>query len=132
MSEIPDPEVRVTRYEVSCLPEGDTDADAHTLTVEYRGGGLWAVKTRGACLNADGVKSWGHHWEDGREPVTDEELRAHEASRQAWLDAHRFDEETALQIARKAAPAMTCMGHTVADALRDRETREAFPKGAGQ
>ncbi|GAA3417641.1 hypothetical protein [Streptosporangium vulgare] len=125
MPEIPEPEVRVTRYEVSCLPEDDLNAPAYTLAVESRGGGEWVVKSSGACLNADGVKSWGHHWEDGREPVTDEEFAAHEVSRQAWLAAHRFDEETALAVARKFAPTMTCMGHTVADALRDRETPDA-------
>jgi hypothetical protein len=125
MSEIPEPEVRVTRYEVSCLPEDDINAPAYTLAVEYRGDSRWAVKTGGACLNANGAKSWGHHWEDGREPVTEEELAAHEVSRQAWLDAHRFDEETALAVARKFAPTMTCMGHTVADALRDQEARDA-------
>ncbi|MFN2636853.1 MAG: hypothetical protein ABR585_07500 [Gemmatimonadaceae bacterium] len=125
MLEIPAPEVRVTRYEVSCLPPDDINALAYTLTVEWREGDRWAVKTSGACLNADGVKSWGHHWEDGREPVTDEEMDAHEVSRQAWVDAHRFDEETALRIAREVAPTMTCMGHTVAEALADRENSDA-------
>jgi hypothetical protein len=35
---IPEPEVRITRYEVSCLQPGDhTNADLFTLTVEWRG-----------------------------------------------------------------------------------------------
>jgi hypothetical protein len=31
------PEVRITRFEVSCLPETHPEADLFTLDVEYRG-----------------------------------------------------------------------------------------------
>lgn len=110
MSEIPEPEVRVTRYEVSCLPEGDINADPYTLTVEYRGRGLWAVMDGPFAYNADCVKDY--------EPRS--------SSREDdWLATHRFDLDTALALAKRTAPLMTCNGHTVADALRDREDDHA-------
>lgn len=98
------PEVftRVTRYEVSCLPEDDINARPYTLTVEYRGRGLWAVLDGPFALNADGVKDY--------EPRPS-------AREDDWLTTHRFDLDTALALAKRFAPLMTCNGHTVAEAL---------------
>ncbi|MEV0831458.1 MULTISPECIES: hypothetical protein [Streptosporangiaceae] len=110
MPEIPAPQVRVTRYEVSCLPEDDINADPYTPAVEYRGRGLWAVMDGPFALNADGVKDYEPR------PTSRED---------DWLAAHRFDLDAALALAKRTAPTMTCNGHTVADALRDRETRDA-------
>lgn len=121
MGNVPEPTVRVTRYEVSCLPGGQVDyaeGDMFTITVEYRGAGRWAVKNRGRILGADGTWSFGY---DGpfsdREPITDEEHAALHAGQDAWRDAHRFDEETALRLAREQAPTLQIRGWTVADAL---------------
>ena len=118
MTAAPEPVERVTRYEVSCVPEDHDDADLFTVTVQYRGNGRWAVQ-RGEhrFLGADGTWSTTFGW--NREPVTDEEIAAFEAGYQAWLDAHRFDEETARRLAREAAPKLTIRGYTVADVLAE-------------
>ena len=125
MVEIPEPSVRVTEYQVSCLPEDFADADLFMLTVRYRGDGRWAV-TRGhsrdiPCMNAAGEWSYGVRWADGREPVSEEEIRAYAAAREVWLDAHRFDEESALLLARGQAPNVVVNGWTVAAVLADSE-----------
>ena len=126
MSEIPEPIVQRTEYWVSCLPEDDINASAFTLVVRYRGGGRWAVG-RGStsdvpCMNAAGEWSYGVEWEDeGVEPSTDEEFASYNRARDEWMDAHRFDEETALRLAKQHAPQMTVNGWTVADALARRE-----------
>ncbi|MFF4417050.1 hypothetical protein ACFYY8_31400 [Streptosporangium sp. NPDC001559] len=105
-----DPEVfvRPTRYDVSCLPEDDINARPYTLTVEYRGRGLWAVMDGPYAYDADGVKDY--------------ELRPSEREGD-WVAKHRFDLDTALALAKKVAPLMTCNGHTVTEALADREAR---------
>lgn len=127
-ADLPEPTVRVTRYEVSCLPEDLSDAYAgnFTITVEYRGGGLWGVSLGGhRKLGADGTWSWGYRWQGGdREPVTDEERADYERGREEWLRVHRFDEETALRLAREAAPHIKLRHFTVADALARAETSE--------
>lgn len=127
-ADLPEPTVRVTRYEVSCLPEELSDAYAgnFTITVEYRGEGLWGVfHGEHRKLGADGTWSWGYRWQGGdREPVTDEERDDYERGRQEWLRAHRFDEETALRLAREAAPHIKLRHFTVADALSRAETVE--------
>lgn len=114
------PTRRVTRYSVSCLPEDHIDADVFAVTVAYRGNGRWAVQ-RGEhrFYGADGKWSTVFGWD--REPVTDEEQAAYEAGYRAWLDAHRFDEETALRLADEAAPNVRVNGFTVADALAEAE-----------
>lgn len=123
MGDVPEPTVRVTRYEVSCLPEDLSDAWAgnFTVTVEYRGEGLWSVSQgEHRKLGADGTWSWGYRWQEGtREPVTDEERDDYERGRGEWLAAHRFDEETALRLAREAAPLLKIRDFTVADALAE-------------
>lgn len=105
----PAPEVRPTRYEVSCIPPDDINARGFTLTVEYRGRDLWAVLNNPFCLSRDG------EW--------DYEMRPSERE-DDWLAAHRFDLDTALKLAREHAPEMTCNGWTVADALAARAARE--------
>lgn len=116
---VPAPTVQAVKYAVSCLPEGE-DRDLFGITVEYRGSGHWGV-FRGThrCLGADGSWSWGYAWRDGaQEPMSDEEWTDYHAGRDAWLDAHRFDEETALRLAKEAAPLVTVNGFTVSDVLR--------------
>lgn len=107
----PEPIVRPVEYSVNCLPEDDLDGYAFDLTVRYRGEGRWAVQ-RGehSCLGADG------EWTQGVKPYD----RGDE-----WLAAHRFDLDTALELAKKAAPLVTVNGYTVADAMAMRERRDA-------
>lgn len=106
------PEVRVqpTEYEVNCLPEDGMDSHAFAITVRYRGEGRWAVQ-RGehACLGADGA------WADGVKPY---------GRGDDWLAAHRFDLDTALELAKRAAPLVTVNRYTVADALAMRAHRK--------
>jgi hypothetical protein len=102
VADIPEPTARPTRYEVTCLPEGDDAAFHMTITVEYRGRGLWAVLRHGEALGASG--EWDY------EPLP--------SSRDDdWVATHRFDLDTALRLAREAAPHLTVNGYTVADLL---------------
>lgn len=100
----PEPTVLPVRYTVSCLPEEDVNAKHFAIEVCYRGEGLWAVVQGDdwACLGADGT------WAEGVKP---------HGRGDAWLAAHRFDEETALKLAREAAPHVTVNGFTVQRAL---------------
>lgn len=121
----PEPTVRVTRYEVTCLPPDYSDADVFTLTVEWRGEDRWAVRRGSVFYDAQGDRSWGFQWEDGREPVTDEDRESCNQAYDVWLAEHRFDLDTALSIAKKAAPLMTVNGWTVEKALASIAAREA-------
>lgn len=107
---IPEPTVQVTRYEVSCLPEDDDAKFSMTINVEYRGRDLWAVVRMGEALGVDG------EWEYEPSPSNRED---------GWLETHRFDLDTALRLAKEAAPKMTVNGYTVADLLAMHERREA-------
>jgi hypothetical protein len=98
----PTPTVRPVAYEVSCLPEDDVNARHFTLKVEYRGEGRWAVTDGFGCLGADGA------WTYEPSPSSRED---------DWLATHRFDLDTALKLAKEAAPHVTVNGWTVADAL---------------
>jgi hypothetical protein len=99
---VPSPVARVTRYEVSCLPQADPNADLFTLTVEERSPGRWAVLQRGFCFDLDGVREY--------ESIPSERAAEFRAR-------FRFDLDTALELAAKIAPTITVNGHTVADAL---------------
>jgi hypothetical protein len=116
------PEVRITRFQVSCLPETHPDADLFTLTVEYRGNGRWAVTKHGAYFDADGNRSWGPPGD--KEPVTDEEIAEDNRVRDEWLDRHRFDEKAACALAGRLAPQLQYRGYTVADALAKQEASD--------
>ncbi|MGK5628566.1 hypothetical protein [Streptomyces sp. URMC 123] len=105
MTELPAPTVQATRYTVSCLPEDDVNARHYEITVEYRGGGRWAVTRFSTCLGVDGT------WALGIKPYD----RGDD-----WLDAHRFDLDTALHLAKKAAPSVTVNDVTAADIARRR------------
>ncbi|MEW1754120.1 hypothetical protein [Streptomyces angustmyceticus] len=99
----PVPTVKAVRYTVTCLPEDDINSHVFAIDVVYRGAGRWAVQ-RGehACLGSDGT------WAQG----VKEYDRGDE-----WLNAHRFGLETALKLARDAAPHVKVNGYTVADAI---------------
>lgn len=100
-----DANVQVTRYAVSCLPEDHELYPHMSLTVEYRGDGLWAVIDQPYCLGSDGEWSY--------------EMRPSERTDE-WIKTHRFDEETAKRLAREAAPHMQVNGYTVTDVLKER------------
>ncbi|MFJ3699546.1 hypothetical protein ACIPW9_36390 [Streptomyces sp. NPDC090052] len=94
---------QATCYEVSILPEGDINRHVFNIDIEYRGVGRWAVTRHGSCLGADGT------WEFG--------VKEYDRG-EAWLNSHRFDLDTALRLARDAAPHVTVNGYTAADAYR--------------
>lgn len=97
------PEVRITCYEVSCLPEDSINYDSSAVRVEYRGQGGWAVVRGGKrCLSLDGEWDWESRPSE-REGV--------------WLLSHRFDLETALRLAQEAAPQVVINGMTPAQVL---------------
>lgn len=110
MTDIPEPTVMAVEYTVNCLPEDDYDSFAFEVRVQYRGNGRYAVIRHGhSCLGTDGT------WDQG--------VKEYDRG-DAWLDAHRFDLETALRLAKEQAPLVTVNGHTVADAIAMRQKRE--------
>jgi hypothetical protein len=86
-----------TTYTVSVVPADDIHASTFDITVEHRGRGLWAVCWFGRCLTADG------DWDFEPSPSGRED---------DWLAAHRFDLQTALRLAREAAPNIRVNGLT--------------------
>lgn len=105
MTQQPEPVAtcQATEYEVSILLEGDINRSVFVITVQYRGGGRWAVTRHGACLGINGEWS--------REAIPSER-------EDDWLATHRFDLDTALRLAREAAPHVAVNGHTAIDAYR--------------
>lgn len=107
----PEPNVQAVEYTVNCLSEDDLDSHAFEVRVQYRGNGRYAVIQHGhMCLGADGT------WDQG--------VKEYDRG-DAWLDAHRFDLDTALRLAKEAAPLVTINGYTVADALAMQKKRAA-------
>lgn len=94
--------VRVTQHSVSVLPESSINHGSFEVTVDYRGGGRWAVKNRGFCLSATG------EWDYESIPSERED---------EWLADHRFHEETALRLAREAVQTITVNGWSVRKAM---------------
>lgn len=104
---VPRVNVQQTAYEVSILPEDDINRSVFTINVEYRGDGRWAAVRHHECLDAAGEWSY--------------EMRPSERE-DDWLDTHRFDLGTALDLAKKAAPHIVVNGHTALDAYRRTHT----------
>jgi hypothetical protein len=88
---------QVTEYVVSAAPLDDPEAYTFGITVAWRSGDRWAVIRHGRCLGADG------EWDYEPRPSSRED---------DWLEAHRFDRETALRLARETAPGITVNGRT--------------------
>ncbi|WP_326768608.1 hypothetical protein OG978_32455 [Streptomyces sp. NBC_01591] len=88
---------------MSILPEDDINRHVFAITVEYRGVGQWAVTRHGSCLGADGT------WDQGVKPYD----RGDD-----WVTAHRFDLDTALRLAREAAPHIVVNGRTATEVYR--------------
>jgi len=97
--------VQPTAYMVSLLPVDDINADLFAITVEWRGDNNWAVMRHRQCLNSEG--EW--DWEPNPSSRTDE-----------FIATHRFDRDTAIEMARKVAPTVMCNGITAAEAYADR------------
>lgn len=98
-----EPNVRATRYEVSCLLPDHIDVDLFTIAVEWRGKDRWAVLLRGHwALGTDGEWS--------REPIPS-------YREDDWLASHRFGLDEALKLAKREAPKVIVNGLTVADVL---------------
>lgn len=120
-----EPHVQTSGYLVSLLPEGEEDRYLFTVKVEYRGDGKWAVKNRSRTLGIDGEWSWGFTWSEGdREPSTSDEMSRFDAEQNEWLAAHRFDEETALRLAKEACRTLSYRGWTAEDAAAGRGPQE--------
>lgn len=95
----------VTEHRVSVFTEADDpDHDiglySWSLTVAYRGRGLWAVVHHSYCLNKDG--GW------------DYEMRPSERE-DDWLGEHRFPLDEAIERAKHAAPHLTINGRAAAE-----------------
>lgn len=101
-----EPFVKVTQVSVNCIPEANVNHYHYEIRVEYRGDGKWAVIRMGYCLGADGK------WDYEPRPSSRED---------DWLATHRFGYETALELAKAAAPHIVVNGHTVASTLEDDE-----------
>ncbi len=91
-----------TTYTVCALPLDRREAGHFSITVEWRSEGRWAVCRFRQCLDANG------EWDFERSPSNRED---------EWLDAHRFDLDTALWLAQQAAPTITVNGYSIADVL---------------
>lgn len=115
MSAVADPTVRVTQYEVNAYPGDDINASLYAITVEYRGLGRWAACRSRQCLGKRGQWSW----ESNPSSRTDR-----------WLKAYRHDLDTALALAKKAAPKVVVNGMTPAQCWEWAEARRA--PGGGQ
>ncbi|MDX3637800.1 hypothetical protein PV728_48030 [Streptomyces europaeiscabiei] len=103
MTTTPEPYVQATRYEVSLFPEGAEPRRHFTITVEWRGSQSWAVLDGPYCLGKDGG------WEYEPLPSNRDD---------EWLAAHRFDLDTAQQLAKQAAPHLVVNGRTALDTYR--------------
>jgi hypothetical protein len=99
-----------TRYVVCCVPETVRGWHHWSLVVEYRGHDRWVVLDRGEALASDGT------WDVEPSPSSRSDW---------WIEAHYFDLETALQMARHKAPHMNVNGLTPADVLARHATRAA-------
>ena len=89
MPDIPEPTVRATCYDVTCLPPDNINAHVYTIKVEYRGHGKWAVLNGKRAYDATGDADW--------EPIPGER-------EDDWLATHRHTLAEAFAIAGRGAP----------------------------
>jgi hypothetical protein len=116
-----EPTITPTTYTVTCLPPDGLGAENWDIEVQYTGGFRWgkptpperhwAVRLRGHwCLSDEG------EWD--RESIPGER-------EDEWLADHRFTLETALNLAKQAAPHVTVNSQTPAEYLAWRANRAA-------
>lgn len=99
MTDLPEVTAQATRYVVSLLPEDDINWKFFLLCVDWRRDGY------------PGEGRWIVH--DGHRGCDSQGLPSTEKN-----SAPRFDLDTALAIAKKAAPHVVVNGHTALDAYR--------------
>jgi len=97
---VAEPRVEVTRYTVSLFPADSPQRYLYDIAVEERTPGKWAVCWMRQCFGADG--EWDVDYPAGRDA--------------AWLELHRFDRDTALRLAKLAAPHVVAGDRTAAEA----------------
>lgn len=101
-----DPQVKAIKYEVNAYPDrGDDDPNRihFRIFVEYRGHGMWAVCDGfRRCLDSAGDWSC--------------ESQSSERG-DDWLTAHRFDLESAIELAKREAPRRRLNGRTIDEIL---------------
>lgn len=110
MTAIPEPTVLTTSQVVSCLPEGHDDRWTYTVQVKYRGNGRYTVAHNLKFADANG------QWEYAPgfpEDPDEDDFTAEEK----WRQAHSFDHDTAIRLAKQLAPTLTYRGRTLADVL---------------
>lgn len=90
-----------TTFTVCAVPETVQDWDIFAITVDRTAPGRWAVRRRSRCLNRDG--KWEH--ESTPSERSDD-----------FLERCRFDLDTALEMAKAAAPTLSVNGYTAARA----------------
>lgn len=95
-----DVRVEATTYTVSLLPFDHIDAGSFSITVEQRSQDRWAVLHHRWCLGSDG------EWDYEMQPSSRED---------DWLATHRFDLDTALALAKEAAPKLTVNGRSAGE-----------------
>ncbi|MFJ7297604.1 hypothetical protein [Streptomyces collinus] len=106
---VPEATVQATEYSVNCLDGEHLDNHLFEIRVQYRGAGRYAVIRGGQmCLGSDGTWDYGVKEYDRGDD---------------WLNAHRFDLDTALKLAKEQAPLVTVNGHTVSDAIARQKRR---------
>ena len=99
---VAEPRVEVTQYTVTVFPEDSINRHVYDITVEQRAPGRWAVCRMRECLDASGEWDW--------EPIPSERD-------DGWKALHRFDLDTALRLAREAAPGVVVNGRTAVECV---------------
>ena len=99
-------------YEVTLLPKDYRDGYLWTITVEYRGRDLWAVKRNGECLGKDGT------WEWESSPGNRED---------DWKATHRFPLDEALDLAKEWAPKVEIYSHRDKKPMTAQDVIDAYP-----
>jgi hypothetical protein len=101
---LPEPQVRVSRYTVTCVPpDSAPDASIWAVHVTEQRDGKWIAEHHGSWINGEG------DWEIGYSGA---------------YAACAHDLETALRLAKAAAPEIRINGYTVAEALRMSDARK--------
>jgi len=97
-----EPTCQVTEYTISLLPPTSADYTVWAVKVEFRGFDKWAVTNMELCLNNQ--QEWVH------------EILPSERD-DKWLAEHRFDEQTAIELAKQAVETVCWNGLTARDIL---------------
>ncbi|MEU6709936.1 hypothetical protein ABZ897_00540 [Nonomuraea sp. NPDC046802] len=104
--DMPAVEVRVSAYQVCCVPRDNINSRYFTIHVKEVRPGAWIATDGFGCLTSTG------EWVDDPSGLH-----------------HRHDEQTALRLARTAAPHVVVNGYTVADVLAAHSSPETTEGG---